>query len=177
MHAESPYGELLLVADGSGRLSGIHWPEHHRAPRPGPGWQRDGSPFTDVLVQLHEYFDGKRTAFDLDAAPNGTPFQQRVWEALRGIPYGATTTYAQLAETIGRPTAARAVGLANGRNPLSIVVPCHRLVGTGGALTGYAGGLGVKSELLEFERARSRYSDGTMPCLRRNALANCAGSL
>ena len=175
--ADTPYGEILLAGDARGRLTGVYWPEHSRTPRPGPGWRRDDGAFADAVAQLGEYFAGQRRGFTLDLAPQGTPFQHRVWSVLGEIPYGETITYAQLAGAIGRPGAARAVGLANGRNPLSIVVPCHRVVGTDGGLTGYAGGLGVKAELLEFERACSRYSDGTMPWRRRNALANCAGSL
>jgi methylated-DNA-[protein]-cysteine S-methyltransferase len=154
-YAPTPVGEVLLTADGSGHLTGIYWPEHRRAPKPGAGWERDDAAFAGVREQLAEYFAGERTGFDLPAAPRGTPFQHRVWDALKEIPFGATVTYGELAERIGRPTAARAVGLANGRNPLSIVVPCHRVVGSGGVLTGYAGGLDVKRRLLEHERTRS----------------------
>ena len=153
--APTPVGEVLLTADGSARLTGILWPQHARTPRPGTGWTRDEGPFASLRQQLAEYFAGERRTFDLELAPLGTPFQQRVWAALRAIPYGETVTYAALAQRIGRPGAARAVGLANGRNPLSIVVPCHRVVGTGGSLTGYAGGLDVKRRLLAHEGARA----------------------
>jgi methylated-DNA-[protein]-cysteine S-methyltransferase len=103
--------------------------------------------------QLAEYFAGRRTEFDLPLDPAGTPFQQKVWSALRSIPFGETRTYAEVATQIGHPGAARAVGAASGRNPLSIVAPCHRVVGTSGELTGFAGGLEVKARLLAFERA------------------------
>lgn len=149
----TPVGDVLATADGSGRLAGIYWPEHERAPKPGTGWERDDAPFAELRRQLREYFAGERQAFDLDVAAVGTPFQHRVWAALREIPYGATVTYGELAARIGRPSAARAVGLANGRNPLSIVVPCHRVIGSGGVLTGYAGGLEVKRRLLAHEGA------------------------
>jgi methylated-DNA-[protein]-cysteine S-methyltransferase len=176
-YATTPVGEVLLTGDGCGSLVGLHWPAHHRAPKPARSWTQDASAFAAVREQLGEYFAGTRTAFDLPLAAPGTPFQQRVWAALREIPYGETVTYGALAAAIGRPGAARAVGLANGGNPLSLVVPCHRVVGATGGLTGYAGGVDVKSLLLAFEaRARSRYSEGTTPWWRRNALANCAGS-
>jgi methylated-DNA-[protein]-cysteine S-methyltransferase len=151
--APTPVGDVLLTADGSRRLSGLYWPEYQRAPKPGVGWQRDDELFADVRVQLTEYFAGERRSFDLDVAAVGTPFQHRVWDALREIPFGSVMTYGDLACHIGRPSAARAVGLANGRNPLSIVVPCHRVVGRGGVLTGYAGGLEVKRRLLAHEGA------------------------
>jgi methylated-DNA-[protein]-cysteine S-methyltransferase len=153
-YATTPVGHLLMSGDGCGRLTGIHWPEHVLAPRTTAGWERDDCAFADVCEQLDEYFAGTRTEFDVDIAPHGTPFQHRVWDALREIPFGETVTYSELAGTIGRPSAARAVGLANGRNPISIVVPCHRVIGTGGGLTGYAGGLDVKRRLLAHERAR-----------------------
>ncbi len=104
-------------------------------------------------AQLDEYFDGRRRAFDLPLAPRGTPFQQRVWQALLGIPYGTTTTYGAIAESLGRPAAVRAVGAANGKNPLAVIVPCHRVVGADGSLTGYAGGLAIKRALLVHEGA------------------------
>src|SRR5262249_49799561 len=112
----------------------------------------DPRPFTEVMRQLDEYFAGQRTDFDVPLTFAGTPFQQRVWAALREIPYGQTVTYGQLAERIDQPSAARAVGLANGRNPIGIIVPCHRVVGATGDLTGYGGGLHRKQYLLEFER-------------------------
>jgi methylated-DNA-[protein]-cysteine S-methyltransferase len=106
-----------------------------------------------VRAQLDDYFDGKRKSFELRLAPRGTAFQRRVWQELATIPYGATTTYAAIARSIGKPLAVRAVGAANGKNPLSIVVPCHRVIGKNGTLTGYAGGLASKRRLLELESA------------------------
>jgi methylated-DNA-[protein]-cysteine S-methyltransferase len=154
--APTPVGDVLLTADGSHRLTGVYWPEHQRAPRPGTGWERDDEAFADVREQLAQYFAGERRSFDVCVAAVGTPFQHRVWDALREIPFGSVMTYGELAAHIGRPSAARAVGLANGRNPLSIVVPCHRVVGSGGVLTGYAGGLEVKRRLLAHEGAATR---------------------
>lgn len=151
----SPVGVLTLVATDDG-LSAILW-EHDRAGRvPLNVVAEDGR--HRVLVeterQLNEYFAGARTRFDLPLDPAGTPFQRRVWDALLRIPYGETRTYAQIAREIGHPTATRAVGGANGRNPLSIVAPCHRVIGSSGSLTGFAGGLDVKAQLLELEGAR-----------------------
>ena len=150
----SPVGLLTLVASEHG-LAAILWPDDR------PGRVRldiaDEVPDHPVLQeterQLAEYFAGRRTEFDLPLDPSGTPFQQKVWSALRSIPFGETRTYAEVATQIGHPGAARAVGAASGRNPLSIVAPCHRVVGTGGELTGFAGGLEVKARLLAFERA------------------------
>ena len=117
---------------------------------PGTG---DRSPFSDrVIVQLEEYLAGKRTAFDLPLCPQGTPFQQKVWQALRTIPYGQTRSYGEIAEQIGQPNACRAVGMANHANPLLILIPCHRVVGENGGLTGYAAGLELKQRLLELEK-------------------------
>jgi methylated-DNA-[protein]-cysteine S-methyltransferase len=111
----------------------------------------DPAPFTEVISQLEQYFAAQRTDFDVPLTLAGTPFQRSVWAALREIPYGETMSYSQLAERIGRPGAARAVGLANGRNPIGIIVPCHRVVGATGSLTGYGGGLSRKRYLLDFE--------------------------
>lgn len=156
MYAATPLGEVLLVADGPAeRLTGLYWPEHRRTPRVTAAWVHDDGAFDVTLGQLEEYFAGQRTRFDLPIDPQGTPFQHRVWEALQEIPYGETITYAELAAHAGRPAAARAAGLANGSNPLSIVIPCHRVVGRAGGLTGYAGGVEAKRRLLEHERARS----------------------
>jgi methylated-DNA-[protein]-cysteine S-methyltransferase len=112
----------------------------------------DDRAFDDVTSQLTEYFAGTRRQFDLPLAPEGTPFQQRVWRVLLDIPYGQTISYGELAARIGQPSAARAVGLANGSNPLPIVIPCHRVIGAGGKLTGYGGGLPIKRQLLALER-------------------------
>jgi methylated-DNA-[protein]-cysteine S-methyltransferase len=151
----SPAGELLLTSDGHG-LTGLYPASHRARPTPGPGWARDEARFSDVRAQLVDYFEGRRMRFDLPLAPAGTPFQQRVWTALQAIPAGATQTYGALAAALGAPRAARAVGLATGKNPVSLIIPCHRLVGAGGALTGYAGGLALKRWLLAHEGASHR---------------------
>jgi methylated-DNA-[protein]-cysteine S-methyltransferase len=151
---ESPTGELTLVAR-DGVLAGLYMEQHrHRPPQETFG-ERDDDVFGSVIGQLAEYFDGSRQEFDLPLAMGGTPFQQAVWTVLRAIPYGATITYGQLADRIGRPTASRAVGLANGKNPVSIIVPCHRVIGSTGDLTGYGGGLDRKQRLLAFERGNT----------------------
>jgi methylated-DNA-[protein]-cysteine S-methyltransferase len=144
----SPIGEILLTGDGA-TLSGLHTSEHARRPVDiGP---RDDHAFAEARTQLAEYFAGERTEFDLSLAPLGTPFQQRVWQELHRITHGQTTSYGQLAERIGAPTAVRAVGMANARNPISIIVPCHRVIARDGQLTGYAGGLAAKRWLLDHE--------------------------
>jgi methylated-DNA-[protein]-cysteine S-methyltransferase len=148
----SPVGELTLVSDGE-RLTGLYLPTHRRATSLDGAAVRDPAPFGAVIEQLDAYFVRERTAFDVPLAPSGTPFQLAVWSALREIPYGQTTSYGAIAGRIGRPSAVRAVGLANGRNPISIIVPCHRVIGANGALTGYGGGLERKQVLLELEGA------------------------
>lgn len=114
-------------------------------------WVEDATAFSDVVAQLAAYFAGKRTGFDVPLRPNGTSFQQRVWDALSDIPYGETASYGEIAARIGQPGAARAVGMAIGRNPITVIVPCHRVIGANGALTGYAGGLQAKQVLLDLE--------------------------
>ena len=147
----SPIGPMLLTADDGG-LTGLYMEVRAHGPhRPDPGWVRDDAAFDDVTRQLAEYFAGERTGFDVELNPSGTPFQLQVWAALRTIPYGEVRTYGQIAQQVGQPGAARAVGLANGRNPISIIVPCHRVIGTSGALTGYGGGLERKRHLLDLE--------------------------
>ena len=123
---------------------------------PNAGWQQRDDAFEDVIAQLTEYFAGRRRQFDLPLAPEGTPFQQRVWTALLDIPYGETISYGELASRIGQRSASRAVGLANGSNPLPIVIPCHRVIGANGKLTGYGGGLAIKERLLAHERGAQR---------------------
>jgi methylated-DNA-[protein]-cysteine S-methyltransferase len=123
---------------------------------PAPHWRRDPEALRAAAEQLRSYFAGELTGFDLPLAPSGTDFQQRVWAALREIPYGRTVSYAELAVAVGRPGAARAVGAANGRNPIAIVIPCHRVIGSAGALTGYGGGLDRKRLLLDLEAAAGR---------------------
>ncbi|MFF5676027.1 methylated-DNA--[protein]-cysteine S-methyltransferase [Streptomyces hygroscopicus] len=153
---DSPYGPLTLVATGT-ELSGLYMAEQrHRPPEEtfgAPGDPGD-APFAETVRQLAAYFAGELTAFDLPLRLDGTPFQRRVWDELRRIPYGRTCSYGQLADRVGQPTASRAVGLANGKNPIGIIVPCHRVVGSTGGLTGYGGGLDRKRRLLEFESGR-----------------------
>jgi methylated-DNA-[protein]-cysteine S-methyltransferase len=148
---DSPIGPLLLTADDGGLTRLYMEVRKHGPDEVQPEWRRDDSAFTEACHQLDEYFAGERTEFDLPLNPAGTPFQLRVWEALKTIPYGQIRSYGEIAEQIGRPGAARAVGLANGRNPISIVVPCHRVIGASGALTGYGGGLQRKQYLLDLE--------------------------
>jgi methylated-DNA-[protein]-cysteine S-methyltransferase len=147
---ESPLGPLTLRAH-DGVLSGLYMTEHRHGPAAEALGDRDDDGLPAVREQLAAYFDGELAAFDLPLDLRGTAFQQRVWAALQEIPYGATVSYGELATTIGQPTAVRAVGLANGRNPISIVVPCHRVVGSTGSLTGYGGGVERKRALLDLE--------------------------
>ncbi len=149
--AKSPVGPLRFYATEGG-LTAIYLENHTGAPVLSATEREDHPVLLAARRQLEEYFAGARRSFDLPLAPVGTPFQQTVWKALREIPLGATWSYGDLARHIGRAGAARAVGAANGRNPLSIVVPCHRVVGTNGTLTGYAGGVPVKRWLLEHEQ-------------------------
>ena len=150
---DTPVGPLTLVAEGEA-LVGL-WMEDQRH-HPGPASygvpaDPDDGLLAQVAAQLGEYFAGERTSFDIPLAPEGTPFQQRVWEELLRIPFAETVSYGQLAQRLGSPGASRAVGLANGRNPIGIVVPCHRVVGSAGSLTGYGGGLQRKRLLLDLE--------------------------
>ncbi|MFJ4622066.1 methylated-DNA--[protein]-cysteine S-methyltransferase [Streptomyces sp. NPDC088812] len=153
---DSPYGPLTLVAD-DGVLCGLYMTEQrHRPPQETFG-ARDDTLFTEARDQLEAYFDGELKHFTLRLRLHGTPFQRAVWDELRHIPYGETRTYGELARTLGTPTASRAVGLANGRNPVGIIVPCHRVVGADGSLTGYGGGLARKHRLLAFESGTSLF--------------------
>lgn len=141
---DTPVGPLWVAVDDAGAVTAVQFGE--------PAALADPSAASEAAAdQLREYFAGDRTDFSLPLAASGTPFQQRVWTALREIPYGTTWSYGQLAARIGQPSASRAVGLANGRNPIAIVVPCHRVIGASGALTGYAGGVGRKRWLLDHE--------------------------
>jgi len=149
---ESPVGPLLLAADTRG-LTRVHFQGGPAPLQPPAGWRHDSSPFARTIAQLAEYFAGKRRTFRLPLAPLGTPFQLAVWQALRAIPYGATVSYGQLARQLGHANGARAVGLANGANPLPIIVPCHRVIGADGSLTGFGGGLAIKRALLSLEGA------------------------
>lgn len=147
----SPVGPLFLAASDAG-LHAVEFAEHrHPVPR-GDDWRDGAHPVLDATAQqLADYFAGTRRIFDLPFAARGTPFQQQVWAALTRIPYGMTASYVELARMVGKPGASRAVGAANGRNPLSIVVPCHRVIGASGALTGFGGGLPTKQFLLTLE--------------------------
>jgi O-6-methylguanine DNA methyltransferase len=153
---DSPCGPLTLVAQDDA-LAGIYMTDHrHQPPVERFGPRASLKVLDQATEQLRAYFAGQITTFDLALHAPGTPFQQRVWEALRTIPYGRTVTYGELAEFLGQPTASRAVGLANGRNPISIVVPCHRVIGANGSMTGYGGGIARKRWLLDFERSQAQ---------------------
>jgi methylated-DNA-[protein]-cysteine S-methyltransferase len=162
MLVESPVGPLLLGASDDA-LSDLRLPDvaddGTRAPSPGPGWPASRRPtplLQRVAEQLEAYFTGELTQFDVPLLLQGTAFQQRVWQELREIPYGSTATYGEIAERLGSPGASRAVGLANNRNPVPIIVPCHRVVGADGALVGFGGGLPCKRWLLDHESARDQ---------------------
>lgn len=149
---ESPVGDLLIAGDEDG-LRHIVFQGGTRPMTPPASWRRDDRPrmLQEALAQLKAYFDGGLQNFDLPLAPIGTPFQCSVWNALGDIPWGETRSYGELAAVIGRPGASRAVGAANGKNPLPIVIPCHRVIGSTGKLTGFGGGLEVKAGLLRLE--------------------------
>ena len=149
---ESPVGDLLVAADHDA-VRMIAFREGRHPGEVAEGWAEGGTLVAEAKRQLDEYFDGRRQRFDLPLAPFGTPFQLRAWKALRDIPYGATRSYGEQARALGQPRAVRAVGAANGRNPIAIVVPCHRVIGGDGRLTGYGGGLDVKQYLLDLEHA------------------------
>jgi methylated-DNA-[protein]-cysteine S-methyltransferase len=145
----SPVGQLLLTASPDG-LTGVFLPGEGLSPE--PDWELDPPRFADCIRQLDEYFAGDRTEFSLALAAPGTPFQQQVWTELAAVRHGSTITYTELAQRVGRPRSIRAVGGANGRNPICIIVPCHRVVGVDGSLTGYSAGIDSKRWLLDFER-------------------------
>ena len=145
-----PIGELLLVGTED-MLELIGFPEGKGVVQIQADWQEDGTAFADAVQQLVEYFAGRRKVFDLNLKPSGTSFQLEVLEALTHVPYGQTASYQEIANAIGRPKAVRAVGAANGRNPLPIVIPCHRVIGSDGSLTGFGGGLATKQYLLTLE--------------------------
>jgi len=149
---KSPVGPLTLASNG-GALCAVQFGDETPA-----GWVRDERPLRDARRQLEEYFAGTRTAFDLPLAMRGTPFQMRVWQALREIPFGVTASYGEIARRIGAPHASRAVGGANHRNPVAIIVPCHRVIGADGSLTGYGGGEACKRALLDLERGGDLFS-------------------
>lgn len=150
---DSPVG-LLTLAGVDGRLMHLRMVDQTYEPSRSD-WEPDGDAFPDAVAQLRAYFAGERTDFDLQLDLVGTAFQRKVWQALTTIPYGETRSYGEIAEQIGSPTAYRAVGLANGHNPVGIIVPCHRVIGANGSLTGYGGGLDKKKILLEMEKSRN----------------------
>ena len=147
----SPVGQLMLAGDFQ-RLTCLFFQDGPHTQPPPPHWTYDRNPFTKVIDQLEEYFAGTRTQFTVPLEQKGTPFQQRVWRTLLNIPYGQTVSYGEIARSIGLPQASRAVGAANGKNPISILVPCHRVIGHSGKLVGYGGGLPIKEKLLAHER-------------------------
>ncbi|MFB6850080.1 methylated-DNA--[protein]-cysteine S-methyltransferase [Streptomyces sp. NPDC056373] len=153
---DSPYGPLTLVCD-DGVLCGLYMTDQRHRPAEETFGTRDDTLFAEAEEQLKAYFAGDLEEFTVPLRLNGTPFQRAVWEELRRIPYGETRTYGRLADTLGIPTASRAVGLANGRNPVGIIVPCHRVIGANGSLTGYGGGLERKQRLLDFERGAALF--------------------
>jgi methylated-DNA-[protein]-cysteine S-methyltransferase len=146
----SPVGPLLLAGSERG-LREVRFVAGRRPQRADPEWKQDAAPFREAIRQLRAYFAAERKDFDLPLLLEGTDFQLRVWQSLRTIPYGETISYLQLAEKIGNPKAVRAVGLANGANPIPIIVPCHRVIGSNGSLTGFGGGLPAKQKLLQLE--------------------------
>jgi methylated-DNA-[protein]-cysteine S-methyltransferase len=155
-YLDSPIGELLLAGDDDA-LSLVSFPEGSMRRDPEPDWIYNEKPFTAVRQQLTEYFAGERREFDLPLKLSGTEFQLSVLHALQQIPYGETMSYSDIAERIGRPRAVRAVGAANGRNPIPIIVPCHRVIGSHGDLTGFGGGLDTKEALLRLEAEHSQF--------------------
>jgi methylated-DNA-[protein]-cysteine S-methyltransferase len=152
---ESPLGQLILLGDEAG-LRKIYFENGRDRVRLDSSWKEDHNFFKVAISQLRSYFAGKLKEFDLPLAPEGTSFQLAVWEHLCEIPYGTTTSYGELARLVGNPKASRAVGLANGSNPIPIVIPCHRVIGSNGKLTGYGGGLPIKEKLLALELGQLR---------------------
>jgi methylated-DNA-[protein]-cysteine S-methyltransferase len=150
---ESPLGPLLLVADEAG-LRRIDFENGRQRAKADPAWKENAAPLKETVRQLNAYFAGKLENFDLPLAPQGTAFQLKVWQRLCDIPFGETMSYGELAKRIGNPKASRAVGLANGSNPIPIIIPCHRVIGSNGKLTGYGGGLPIKEKLLALEQRR-----------------------
>ncbi len=153
---QSPVGKLLLVGD----VDGLQQLQFQDGKHPQPieaGWKNNRRPFRHIISQLEDYFDGRLKQFSVTCSLKGTDFQQKVWKALRTIPYGKTVSYGDIAKQIGKPNASRAVGAANGQNPISIIVPCHRVIGANGKLVGFGGGLPIKQSLLELEQQHGFY--------------------
>lgn len=158
---DCPVGPLLLIGCGDA-LCGVHFPEGRHPVTIERDWFEDAKPFAEVCRQLEAYFAGELAGFDLPLAPSGTDFQLRVWEQLRRIPYGQTISYGELARRVGDPNASRAVGAANGKNPISIIVPCHRVIGSTGKLVGFGGGVDTKRYLLEHEQQHAGLFKGAI---------------
>ena len=156
---DSPYGPLTLVAE-DGMLCGLYMTDQRHRPAQETFGERDDTPFGEAMDQLKAYFAGKLKEFTLELRLHGTPFQRGVWQQLQRIPYGETRSYGELADALRNPKASRAVGLANGKNPVGIIVPCHRVIGASGSLTGYGGGLERKQRLLDFERGGALFAPG-----------------
>ena len=149
---DSPVGRILLVSDGV-NLTGLNFETEKRPIKIESEWVQDDVPFATAIAQIQAYFAGELHEFDLPLQPDGTLFQRQVWQQLLAIPYGETISYGELAKRLGKPTAARAVGMANGANPIPLVIPCHRVIGSNGRLTGYGGGLPLKESLLTHEQS------------------------
>jgi methylated-DNA-[protein]-cysteine S-methyltransferase len=164
-YADTPVGRLFLACRGEA-LVVLTFAAGKRAFGPRPDWRADDGPFVEITRQLNGYFEGRRRAFDFPVGPVGTPFERAVWREVTAIPYGTTASYADIARRIGRPRACRAVGAANGKNPISIVIPCHRVIASSGTLAGYGGGLQIKRMLLELEKRVSATGPPASDCLR-----------
>jgi methylated-DNA-[protein]-cysteine S-methyltransferase len=158
---DSPLGPIVLSGH-DGVLSGLHFTGHRHSPRPTDAWKLDEAAFDEVRRQLDQYFAGRLTQFDVPLAVHGSPFELTVWSALQDIAFGDTASYGEIAARIGRPGAARAVGAANGRNPISIIVPCHRVIGADASLTGYGWGVERKAWLLDHERTPAGHPQATL---------------
>lgn len=158
-YLETPIGDLLLAGD-EGALCLVGFPEGSMRREPEPDWIYSEKPFSDAREQLSAYFAGERKSFDLNLKPGGTEFQMQVLEELQKIPYGTTLSYGDIAKRIGRPKAVRAVGAANGRNPIPIIIPCHRVIGSSGDMTGFGGGIPTKEALLRLELEHSQFPHG-----------------
>ncbi len=152
---DSPLGQILLVGDGT-NLTELNFQAGERPTEVGVDWQQDDTPFAEAIAQLRAYFAGELQAFHLSVRPDGTSFQRQIWRLLQTIPYGETISYGELAERLGKPAAARAVGSANGANPIPLIIPCHRVIGRTGHLTGYGAGLPIKAALLAHEQRHDR---------------------
>jgi methylated-DNA-[protein]-cysteine S-methyltransferase len=149
---DSPVGRILLVSDGA-NLTGLNFETEKRPIKIEPDWVKDDAPFATAMAQVQAYIAGELHEFDLPLQPQGTLFQRQVWQQLQAIPYGETVSYGELAKRLGKPLAARAVGMANGANPIPLILPCHRVIGSNGRLTGYGGGLPLKEALLAHEQS------------------------